>query len=178
LHLYLQVPRGANTYHGYPLEPFLTPLFGVRWLNASRFSLAIGTKGTAAPSRVTIGIAAEAAVAEPATFSTAPDFAPGSAEWVESLRRALSRAGSVPLPEGPVRMVVQFRCPSALSWVGLWKPTIDAMGPILGYDHTGNPYHPRSDRLTRLEYHRRADSAPGKAVDVTCAWSPLPIEEP
>jgi hypothetical protein len=178
-HLHVQVPRDVNVVHGYVLEPFLTPLFGARWLNASRFVLAIGTKGTEAPSRLDIGVASSPSSTRkrPAGEKMNPSAAPGSDQWVDQLRRQLSRAGSVPLPEGPVHLRIQLRCSSTRNWVGLWRPAGDAMGPILGYDHTRNPYHPRSDRVTRLEFHRQTDDQLGNSVEIEFAWTAVALEE-
>jgi hypothetical protein len=67
---------------------------------------------------------------------------------------------------------VNLRCASARNWVNLWKPAGDAMGPILGYDHSRNPHHPRLDRLTRLEFHRQADERLVSAVEVEYWWTP------
>jgi len=111
LHLHVQVPREANVLHGYVLETFLTPLFGVRWFTGSRFSLVIGTKGTETPSRLTIGLASSPSASRrgPAGCKATPSVAPTSLEWVEELRRALSHAGSVPLPDGPIDLRVRDR---------------------------------------------------------------------
>lgn len=179
LHLHVQVPREANVLHGYVLENFLTPLFGARWLSAARFSLVIATKDTTAPSRLSVGLASSPSSSSrkgPSGCKAIPTAAPGSQEWVEQLRRALTRAGSVPLPEGPVHLQVRLRCGPDRNWVALWKPAGDAMGPILGYDRSRNPYHPRDDRLTRLEFHRRTDEAIRKAVEVEYLWSPVALE--
>ena len=179
LHLHVQVPREANVLHGYVLVTFLTPLFGVRWFTGSRFSLVIGTKGTETPSRLTIGLASSPSASRkgPAGCKATPSVAPASLEWVEELRRALSHAGSVPLPDGPIDLRVQLRCSPARNWVGLWKPAGDAMGPILGYDHSRNPYHPRDDRLVRLEFHRQTDERLVSAVEVEYLWTPVPWGE-
>jgi hypothetical protein len=179
LHLHVQVPREANVLHGYVLESFLTPLFGGRWLNGSRFSLVIGTKDTRTSSSLIIGLASSPSAASkgPAGCKATPAAAAASGEWVEQLRRALSRCGSVPLPDGPVHLQVHLRCASARNWVGLWKPAGDAMGPILGYDHSRNPYHPRQDRLTRLEFHRQADERLVNAAEVEYVWTPVPLQE-
>ena len=179
LHLHVHVAREANILHGYVLESFLTPLFGARWLNGSRFSLVIGSKGMESPSRLTLGLASSLSAARrpPGACRAAPSAAPATPEWVEQLRRALSRCGSVPLPEGAVHLRVHLRCSSTRNWVGLWKPVEDAMGPILGYDHTRNPYHPRDDRLTRLEFHRQTDERLAGAVEVEYSWKPVPLEE-
>jgi hypothetical protein len=178
LHLHIHVPREANVLHGYVLESFLTPLFGVRWFDGSRFALVIGTKGTEEASRLTIGLALSpsAAFKGPAGCKAAPSEAPGSIAWVEQLRRALSRSGSVPLPDGPIHLRVLLRCASARNWVGLWKPAGDAMGPILGYDHSQNPHHPRQDRVTRLEFHRQVDEGLVTAAEAEYFWMAVPLQ--
>ena len=112
----------------------------------------------------------------PAGAPVRPRAAPGSPPWVEELRRTLARAGSVPLPEGPIQLRIHLRLPASRNWVALWRPAVDALGPILGYDHTRDPYHPRDDRLTRLEFHRQADDRIGNRAEVEYVWTPLPRE--
>jgi hypothetical protein len=178
LHLHVQVPRETNVLHGYVLESFLAPLFGARRADGKRFSLVLGTKGTGTPSRLTLGLAAASSARQrPADCAAAPSSAPASRAWVEELRRALTRSVSVPFPEGPVHLALHIRCSPKQNWVALWKPALDALGPILGYDRADDPHRPRTDHLTRIEFHRQLDEGMGTGVEVEYRWTPVPIEE-
>jgi hypothetical protein len=175
LHLQIQVPRETNLLRGYVVADFLTPLFGGRWLNGSRFSLVSGTKGTGEASRISIGVATPA---EPKRGNpgwshchTTPDAAPASQPWIEQLRRSLAASVTVPLPEAPVHLQVTFRCAPDRNWVSLWRAAGQALGPVLAYDQSRNPYHPREDRVTHLEFHRQTDDRLGSAVEVDYSWT-------
>jgi hypothetical protein len=172
LHLHVHVPRETNVLHGYVLETFLAPLFGARWLDGYRFSLVIGTKGLEQPSQLTIGLAHPTSDRlGPPSCAPAPNAAPGSVEWVEGLRRELAAVSPLPLPEGPVHLALGARCSAKRNWVALWKPAIDAMGPILGYDRTGEPHRPRADHLTRVAFHRHTSDEADEVVQLEYRWS-------
>jgi hypothetical protein len=178
LHLHVALPRRTNLAHGFDLERFLTPLFGVRWLPSTRFVLVTATKSEGEPARIAIGLAAErpASPADREGHRVAPAVAAGSPPWVEDLRRTLSRAQSVPLPEGPVLLQMEFACSPDLNWVTLWRPAGEAMGPVLGYDRSREAHHPLTDRLAHLEYHRRIGERRGVPVEVHFRWSLMPPE--
>jgi len=175
LHLHVEVPRDRNILHGYPLEPFLAALFGGRWFDGYRFSLVVGTKGTGPASRLTIGRASESSARTKSDgLRSTPRSAPGSPEWIEELRVGIARKASIPLPEGPVHLTLHLRCPPKLNWISLWKPAVDALGPLLGYDRSGDPHSPRSDLLTRVEFHRQTAEDLGNSVELQYAWRPVP----
>lgn len=52
--------------------------------------------------------------------------------------------------EGPVRLEVHYRLSSRRNWVNLWKPTIDALGPVLGVADPRRPFNVDDDRITDL----------------------------
>jgi hypothetical protein len=60
------------------------------------------------------------------------------------------------LPSGPVRLQLAFHVgPRAVrNWLNLWKPTIDALEPLLGRDsnETGT-WNILDDRITELGLH-------------------------
>ena len=45
-----------------------------------------------------------------------------------------------------------------MNYLNLWKPTIDALGPILGSDSSGREWSPDDGRITELGMHVTADS--------------------
>jgi len=48
-----------------------------------------------------------------------------------------------PLPPGPVRMELGFTVGPVRGWMNLWKPTLDALGQILGHARPLVPGAPR-----------------------------------
>lgn len=52
----------------------------------------------------------------------------------------------------------------------LWKPTGEAMGPILGEPVARNPFDPDDGRIVALALHLNSDAAAGHSVDVGMWW--------
>jgi len=65
------------------------------------------------------------------------------------------------LPDGPVSLHLAFEVGRSRNWVNLWKPTIDALDPILGRSRANRDWHPRDGRIVELALHRhrRRDAA-------------------
>ena len=51
----------------------------------------------------------------------------------------------------------------------IWKPLIDACGPVLG-ENPERPFHPNDDRIINLGLHHNINTAIGHDVIIT-AWS-------
>lgn len=81
--------------------------------------------------------------------------------------QVLDQHGHRPLPDGPVHLEVAFVVGGTRNWLNLWKPTIDALDPILGHDPGGKPWHPLDGRITTLGLHRQVD--PDAGHDITLA---------
>jgi hypothetical protein len=69
----------------------------------------------------------------------------GSAEG-RSCKAQIQTAASVacpsPLPNGPVTLTLRFGVSGARNWSTLWKPAIDARGPVLGSADPAKAFHP------------------------------------
>jgi hypothetical protein len=59
------------------------------------------------------------------------------------------------------------------NWSTLWKPAIDALGPLLGMPDPNHPFRPSDDRIVDLTLHRNVDDALGHDVVVTVWCSPV-----
>ena len=68
------------------------------------------------------------------------------------------------LGEGPLELELAFVVGPARDWVQLWKPTIDALGPLLG--ETNRQWHPKDGRIVDLALHGTVDPGAGDAVTV------------
>jgi hypothetical protein len=56
------------------------------------------------------------------------------------------------------------------NWVELWKPTIDALEPLLGRDpFQKRPWNPRDGRIIELGMHRTVDPTFGHKIVVGIA---------
>jgi hypothetical protein len=84
--------------------------------------------------------------------------------------------GAAELPEGPVSLQLSYTVGPGRNWANLWKPTIDAMGPLLGSD-SARPWNPRDGRIVELGLHRSVDPALRHDVLVAIAATPLGLAE-
>ena len=55
------------------------------------------------------------------------------------------------------------------NWTNIWKPLIDAFGPVLG-ENPGQPFHPNDDRITSLGLHHDINTAIVHDVIITAWW--------
>lgn len=64
----------------------------------------------------------------------------------------------------PITAVIGFRCGRGRSWLNLWKPTIDALGPLIG--EGARMWSPRDGAIVDLALHQEIDPALRWDVDV------------
>lgn len=76
-----------------------------------------------------------------------------------------------PLSEGPVHLQIAFVVGPRRNWLNLWKPTIDSLGALLGFEGVA-PWNPRDGRITRLALHRTVDDFLGDAVTISLMAQP------
>ena len=81
-------------------------------------------------------------------------------------------ASAAELPAGPVRLELAFVVGPGRNWLNLWKPTIDALDPILGRSHPDRAWHPLDGRITELGMHLTVDPAVRHDVAVGIAAAP------
>lgn len=134
-------------------------------------------------------VSAHASKAHAAGSSIAVDIARPSAEagdgrvWVadlhvsyekpaykEAIRDTVSDGGE--LPDGPVAVEISFVVSPERNWLSLWKPTIDALGPLLGHAPGAAEWNARDGRITQLALHCAYD--PAQKWNVAIAISARP----
>lgn len=170
LELSVDVEHEGRLSTHYDLENYLTPLFGRHALPPERFVLVRSEKHIGGGSTLSIGKASPAGSPVAPMFTRMLTGSTARAAWKEQLRSALEESGVEELPEGFVRVAICWKCSPKRNWTGLWKPTGDAMGPVLGYVNPANPYHPRDDRITELEFQVVTDEGMGWDVEVGMSW--------
>lgn len=90
----------------------------------------------------------------------------------DEIKAAVYEAGAQMLPDGvPVRLELSFVIGNR-GWLPLWKPTIDALDPLLGRTYPDNPYHPLDGRIVELGMHMESDPSLGYDVLIGIAPSP------
>ncbi|WP_370330732.1 hypothetical protein [Mycolicibacterium hippocampi] len=82
---------------------------------------------------------------------TASYDAPGGL-YKEQVRAAVADGAPVPA-DRPVRLELSFVVGFTMNYLNLWKPTIDALGPLLGPGVSGKPWDPNDGRITELAMH-------------------------
>ncbi|MFI5906937.1 hypothetical protein [Dactylosporangium sp. NPDC051541] len=94
-----------------------------------------------------------------------------STAWKQQVHDACAAVVHEPLAAGPVALRVHCTVARRRNWAALWKPAIDALGPVLGVRDARRPFQPDDDRIVDLEPHRTVDDSVGDAVVIEHWWS-------
>ncbi|WP_431676838.1 hypothetical protein [Kitasatospora sp. KL5] len=65
-----------------------------------------------------------------------------------------------PAPGRALQLSIVFRVSGGRNRSTLWKPAIDALGPLLGAHHPTRLYQPPDDRIVELAYRWGEAAAP------------------
>lgn len=169
--LEVDVKRNEHLTWFHDLENYLYPLFGQRRLPPQRFVFVEGFKKVGGGSQLHLGFADAIDEREFhgwTHFSCSPGAAAQTHQWKTRIHEALGRSGLPRLPAGAVRLHLAWRCSSRRNWTALWKPTGDAMGPVLG---ESRPFNPADDLITELGLHLETDDSLGHDVQIGMWWS-------
>jgi len=124
------------------------------------------TKRYADTSRVLVAPAAE--TAGPGTTYTVRTTASASTTgYKEQIQAAVLDAA--PIPTGAVQLQLSFVVAPQRNWLTLWKPTIDALDPLLGRTREDRDWHPQDGRITDLGLHVAVDPSLGHDVLISIA---------
>jgi hypothetical protein len=164
------LPAGALLLEQRDLDNYLFPLATrLRRSTTSELVSVWGTKQYSPRSYIRV----ERAIPVPITgpfdcwCSVRTDTSSQTEAFKEQIRGQL--AGTEPLPAGPLHMQLSFTVGPGRNWLNLWKPTIDALGQILGHASSGAPWDPLDGRIVELGLHNRVDPAIGNHVFITIA---------
>lgn len=171
LHLNVGLPNNIALLRDRDLDNYLLPL--VQWLARSTgrtFASATALKRHAEHSFVGVGPAQPAAGDQRAQHVVRTTASAESSRYKEQIRAALAHAA--PIEGGPVHLDVVFGVGPTRSWLNLWKPTLDALGALLGQSESSRAWHPDDGRITRLGLHRRPDRDLGHDVELLFLTGP------
>lgn len=153
---------------GHDLDNYLLPV--AQRLGPQRVAAIFGRK-IHGPSSLAVG------PAQPDTAGAAPQFSARMAgsyertEWKQQLHDRLA-VQVAPVDPGPVALTIALTTGPSRNWASLWKPLIDAFGPVLGED-PARPFHPHDDRIVSLDLHHTIDSGIAHDVIIDAWWTCL-----
>ena len=115
--------------------------------------------------------------AQPDTAGVTPQFSARLAgsyerkEWKQKLHDRLAVQAAAIAP-GPVGLTIALVTGPGRNWASLWKPVIDAFGPVVG-DDPARPFHPHDDRIVSLGLHHTIDTSIAHDVTIDAWWTSL-----
>jgi hypothetical protein len=158
----------ALTDGGHDLDNYLFPV--AQRLGPQRVAAIFGRK-IHGPSSLAVG------PAQPDTAAAAPQFSARMAgsyerkEWKQKLHDWLA-VQAAPIVPGPAGLTIALTTGPGRNWASLWKPLIDAFGPVLGEDPT-RPFHPHDDRIVSLGLHHTTGTGIADDVIIDAWWTSL-----
>ena len=160
---------GASlTDGGHDLDNYLFPV--AQRLGPERVAAIFGRK-ICGPSSLAVG------PAQPDTAESAPQFSTRMAgscerrEWKQQLHDRLEVQAAT-IDPGPAGLTIALTTGPGRNWASLWKPLIDAFGPVLGED-PARPFRPHDDRIVSLALHHTIDTAIARDVIIDARWTRL-----
>jgi hypothetical protein len=153
---------------GHDLDNYLFPV--AQRLGPQRVAAVFGRK-IHGPSSLAV------APVQPGTARPSPQFSARMAgpyerkQWKQTLHDRLAGQAAT-LDRGPAGLTIALTTGPGRNWASLWKPLIDAFGPVLGEDPT-RPFHPHDDRIVSLGLHHTIDTGIGHDVIINAWWTSL-----
>ncbi|MEP9385507.1 hypothetical protein [Nocardioides sp. KR10-350] len=130
------------------------------------------TKRHADSSRVHIAPATETHGPR-STYAVRTTASVATTAYKEQVRSAVVDAAAI--PAGPVQLQLAFVVGPQRNWLTLWKPTIDALDPLLGRTRADRDWHPQDGRITDLGLHVAVDPTLGHDVQISIAAAPAAV---
>ena len=124
------------------------------------------SKRHADTSRVLVAPAHETA-GPSATYTVRTTASAQTTAYKEQVRSAV--LGAPQIPGKGVQLQLAFMVGPQRNWLTLWKPTIDALDPLLGRTREDRDWHPQDGRITDLGLHVTFDPSLGHDVLVSIA---------
>jgi hypothetical protein len=121
-------------------------------------------------SRLAIGTAQAGTTAAAPLFSARMTGSYERAAWKQELHDRLMHAQVILVKPGTAAMEIALTTGPGRNWAALWKPLIDAFGPVLDEDPL-RPFHPHDDRIVSLGLHHHVISGIGNDVIIDAWWT-------
>ena len=104
------------------------------------------------------------------TYTVRTTASTSTTAYKEQVRSAVAHAAEI--PTGPVQLQLAFVVGPQRNWLTLWKPTIDALDPLLGRTREDRDWHPQDGRITDLGLHVTVDASLGHDVLLSITAAP------
>ena len=153
---------------GHDLDNYLFPV--AQQLGPERVAAIFGRK-IHGPSSLAVGPAHPDAAQATPQFSARMAGSCERKQWKQTLHDRLAVQAPI-IDPGPVGLTIALTTGPGRNWASLWKPLIDAFGPVLGEDPT-RPFHPRDDRIVSLGLHHAIDTGIAHDVIIDAWWTSL-----
>jgi hypothetical protein len=152
---------------GHDLDSYLFPV--AQRLGPERVAAIFGRK-ICGPSSLAVGPAQPDTAATP-QFSARMAGSHERKQWKQQLHDRLAVQAAT-IDPGPAGLTIALTTGPGRNWASLWKPLIDAFGPVLGEDPT-QPFHPHDDRIVSLGLHHSIDTGLAHDVIIHAWWTSL-----
>jgi hypothetical protein len=153
---------------GHDLGNYLFPV--AQRLGPERVAAIFGRK-ICGPSSLAVGPAQPEAAGATAQFSARMAGSYERKQWKQQLHDRLAVQAAT-IDPGPAGLTIALTTGPGRNWASLWKPLIDAFGPVLGEDPT-RPFHPHDDRIVSLGLHHIIDTGIAHDVIIDAWWTSL-----
>jgi hypothetical protein len=153
---------------GHDLDNYLFPV--AQRLGPQRVAAIFGRK-VHGPSSLAVGPAQLDTAEVTPQFSTRMAGSCERREWKQELHDRLAVQAAT-IDPGPVGLTIALTTGPGRNWASLWKPLIDAFGPVLGED-PARPFRPHDDRIVSLALHHTIDPGIARDVIIDARWTRL-----
>ena len=153
------------TSGGGDLDNYLLPV--VRRLGAAQFNAAWAIKHRGA-SAICVGPAR--AIPPPRAWGVCAVTTTASADTRAFKEQVAAAVPALEAAEGALEVQISYRLSARRNWSTLWKPTIDALGGVLGIPDPARRFRPNDDRIVRLGLHRTIDESLGWNIAIGICW--------
>lgn len=161
------LPAGTDLTNMADLDNYAYPL--ASRLRTNQLVSVWCTKGHSVTSHVLVA-AARPTAPPPELWSARTTASSQTSGYKEQVRSGVAEAAEI--LTGPVQLEIAFVVGPRRNWLNLWKPTIDALDPLLGRTRPDRSWHPKDGRITTLGLHLKTDPALGNDVVVSISATP------
>ncbi|SCG39100.1 hypothetical protein GA0070614_0597 [Micromonospora coxensis] len=163
----------APLYASHDLDNYLFPLVPKLTSRTGRHFVSVWATKRHAPTS-SVAICPAIPIDDPLgmyVFDATTTASASTNAYKEQIRDQITTAN--PLPDGGVALQIGFVVGPHRAWPNLWKPTIDALGAILGHDDGAREWNARDGRITDLGLHCATDPTVGNLIRIAIRASPV-----